>query len=83
MMMEEKYLFEILTKLADSEKPIFIDELNVSQYSALLYFLNFNPLTNATRNVFRLQLEARTLPADLLALILRDEILNKEIETGK
>ena len=83
MMLAEKYLFEILTKLADSERPIFLDELNVSQYSALIYFLNFNPLTNATRNVFRLQLKAHTLPADLLALILRDEILDKEIETGK
>ena len=83
MMMAEKYLFEILTKLADREKPIFIDELNVSQYSALLYFLNFNPLTNATKNVFRLQLEAHTLPANLLALILRNEILDKGFETGK
>lgn len=83
MMMAEKHLFEILTELSESGKPIFIDELNVSQYSALLYFLNYSPLTNATKNVFRLQLEARTLPADLIALILHDVILDKGFETGK
>ena len=64
------------------QKPIFLEELNALQYAVLLYFLKYNPLTNATKNVFRLQLEARTLPADWLALILRDEILDKEIETG-
>ena len=79
----DKHLFKILTELSESEKTIFIEELNDLQYAVLLYFLKYNPLTNATKNVFRLQLEARTLPADWLALILRDEILDKEIETGK
>ena len=79
----DKHLFEILTELSESEKPIFLEELNVSQYAVLLYFLKYNPLTNATKNVFRLQLEAHTLPADLLALILRYEILDNGFETGK
>lgn len=79
----DKYLFEILTELSESKKPIFLEELNVSQYAVLLYFLKYSPLTNATKNVFRLQLKAHALPADLIALILHDVILDKGFETGK
>ena len=61
----DKHLFEILTELSESKKPIFIDELSFSQYSALLYFLRISHLTKATRNVFRTQLESRALPQTL------------------
>lgn len=79
----DKQLFENLTKLSESKRPIFIDELNFSQYSALIYFLRYSPLTNATKNALRLQLKEKALPADLVALILHDVILDKGFETGK